>query len=270
MKITDPDYILPEILALGHLSALPGGTTLPMVIRGICKANNNKGDYVIKYISAPRMNCNACCRELVASFIAQEMGLVTPNPVIIDVTQDYIETLRGDDSFKLVSDSKGQNFGAEFLQGLIPFINGQNITDVQFQSATDIFAFDILTLNTDRRTDKHNLATDGKENMIIYDHELSFGFVHEIFTNPTPWLIKESEMTWITNHVFYNYLKDKKPDFGTFIDKLDRIDDTFWGKALSMIPTHWQNDQLDKIKHHFDSLSNNKDVFLQQLNKLVS
>lgn len=85
LKITDPNYFLPIVEALTPGDVLDTGTTQPNVIRGICHQTQVKSDYVVKFRAAQRMSPEASARELVAAFIAMELGFNIPAPAIVNV-----------------------------------------------------------------------------------------------------------------------------------------------------------------------------------------
>lgn len=165
--------------------------------------------------------------------------------------------------------SIGTNFGCKYHEGMQQFLKFQELSDKQFTEAVNIFAFDILISNADRNSEKQNMLTNGEE-VMIFDHELAFGFVMDLFKNLTPWIFTDYDKKWMEKHFFYNYLKNHFPDFETFINKLERIDDNFWKCVFNHIPEEWKTEQLTIIKDTLNSLIENKDVFLQELNKLVS
>jgi hypothetical protein len=55
--------------------------------------------------------------------------------------------------------------------------------------ATDIFAFDALIQNVDRRVTNPNLLTVGST-FYVYDHETSFSFLQAILPPPQPWIVE--------------------------------------------------------------------------------
>jgi hypothetical protein len=268
-KLTDPNYFLPEVLALSGDKVLGSGTTQPMLIRGVCKTSQEKSDYVVKFRSSPRMSIMSSCSELIAAFIGIELDLNVAEPVIIDIIPEFVDTLKGKDGYKNASNSIGLNFGCKFVPGFMEFASRQQLNDNQYEQAEQIFSFDIFISNVDRRTDKPNMLTDG-DKILIFDHELAFGFVMDIIKNSTPWILSENDLGWIKNHYFYPTLKGNEHRFDEFVDKFELINDQFWNKLYQIIPKEWISDHCDKIKNNLTSLVLNKDQFKEQLNKILS
>ncbi len=268
-KITDKEYFLPTIQALSGDTLLGTGTTKPMLIRGVCTTTGEKSDYVAKFKNSPRMSIESSSRELIAAFIAMELELHVAEPVLVNVTPEFVETLIGKDGYKFASNSIGLNFGCKYFTGYWEFIKGQNPNDNQYEEAEKIYAFDIFIANPDRRVDKQNMLTDG-DKVLIFDHELAFSFVMDIIKNPTPWLIGPADLSWIKNHYFYNILKQNKHNFDTFVESFNVLDSNFWSKVNVLIPKEWVTSQVNEIQSNLELLVKNRNHFLEQLYKSLS
>lgn len=269
LKITNTDYFLPKIHALTGDILMSTGTTQPMLIRGVCEKTGEKSDYVAKYKNSPRMSVESSCRELIAAFIAMELELHIADPVLINVTPEFVETLVGKEGYKYANNSLGINFGCKYFKGYWEFVKGEMPNDKQYDAAEKIYAFDIFISNVDRRVDKQNMLTDG-ENVLIFDHELAFSFVMDIIKNPTPWIIGTNDLTWIKNHYFYSILKQNEHNFDIFVDNFSVLDSNFWDKLFVLIPDEWNTTQLKDIQYNILSLVKNKQQFLDQLYKSLS
>ena len=150
IKITDKDFYLPEILGQVGGRQMDTGTTLPMIIRGVCTKSGQKGDYVIKYVKAPRMSLESSCRELIAAFIAMELDLHVADPVLVNITQAFADSLRGNDGYKNAINSIGLNFGNKYYQGYSVFSRNPVLSAKEFEEAQKIYAFDVFISNPDR------------------------------------------------------------------------------------------------------------------------
>jgi hypothetical protein len=268
-KITDYDYSLPVIEAQDEYKTLSGGRNKPLLFRGVCQNTYKKGDYVVKFRNSKEMSNEASARELLASFIALQLELLIPPPVLVNISYGFVQTIKGKDSYIDANNSIGVNFGCKFIPGNIDVIHNQVLTENQRNQANQIFPFDVFISNSDRRNDKPNLLMDDSGNIFIFDHELAFGFVFDIFKNKTPWEFRPQDKDWIKNHFFYSYLKNRFPDFTILVNKLTQLDDGFWDKAFAFIPKEWQTEQLDEIKNYCQALIANKDLFLQELKNVL-
>ncbi len=271
LKITDTNYFLPLLDAISGGDLFESGTTQPMLIRGVCRTTGEKSDYVVKYISSPRMSIKSSTNELIASFIAGELGLNVAEPAIINVSELFVDTLRGKDGFKYAANSIGINFGCKYVSGFYEFIRNQKLSAKQFEEAEKIFAFDVFISNPDRGPQgKQNLLTDG-ENVLIFDHELAFSFLFDLFyKNPTPWILSDADKNIIKKHFFFNVLRENKHNFDYFVESFEVINEDFWNKVNDLLPADWNTSQVLEIKNNLTALTDNKEVFLQELYRVLS
>jgi hypothetical protein len=267
-KITNKDYSLPIIEALSPHESFETGANKPLLIRGI-DMNGNKGDYVVKFRGAERMSGEASMRELLAAFIAAQMEIRSVDPVIVNISQDFVNILEGDSTWQYANKSLGYNYGSGYMKKHTTIMPTQELNNHQLRYAQTIFAFDVTIQNPDRRNDKPNMLSDGTE-IVIFDHELAFSFVMDIYPNPRPWELRATDMDWINRHCLLPRIRGKEYDFKEFSRRFDNLDENFWTVARSLIPKEWLSDQFDRIKQHFSAICNNKDAFILELKKLMS
>ena len=215
------------------------------------------------------MDLISSCSELLASFIAMELDLNVAEPAIIEISPEFLETLRGSDAYKNASGSEGINFGCKYKTGYIELVSNQQISDQLTECAADIFTFDVFIANPDRRIHKPNVSTNG-EDFLIFDHELAFGFIFDVLQAVRePWKISEKDMTWIKQHYFFNYLKGNGPDFSKFVEKFSSLDASFWRQARTLIPNEWITDRLDRIETRLCSFVDHRQEFKDELNRIL-
>jgi hypothetical protein len=270
-KLSDSNYFLPEISALTPFRTLDSGKNKPMLIHGVCKRTGMKTDYVVKYTNGPEMSLRSACCELIASFIAMELDLYVPEPAIIDVSEEFVSTLIDNYEYAKAKKSIGLNFGCKYVLELLPPIFGEQLTSQLFNHAKEIFIFDVLISNPDRRKDKPNMDLhDGK--ILIYDHEMAFSFIRLFTTNPQPWLLNNNiERPWIENHYLYPKLRQiSEQALDAFIDKIAVLDDAFWIKVHETMPKSWLGPDLIKIQDNLNLIIQNKSLFKQELKSILS
>jgi hypothetical protein len=248
-KITDYDYSLPNIEAL----IADKTTDNQLLIRGINSETQIKGDYIVN-------NNQVAGRELLASFMASELDINVPSPVLINVSAELSKTL--------LNDVSGLQFGREYKVGYYGINRNQALSEFQRLQINQIFPFDIFISNVARKTENPNLLTDGN-NILIFNYQTAFDFLNDGYKNKTPWEFRPQDQDWIKSHVFFPYLKNKFPDFSILVNKLIRLDDNFWNKAFSLIPDEWKTNELEEIKSHSKAIITNKDAFLQSLKNVL-
>lgn len=210
-KITDKKYALPVIHALDGFGVLESGTTKPMKVKGADMITGIRGHYVVKYINSNRIDVRATCREVLGLWIGNELGLNMVEPVAINITQQFVETLKGKDGYNSARNSIGLNFGSSYVEGYNELITGKPLSSPKLlNDAKDIFAFDMFISNADRGAGKPNVLSNGND-FLLFDHELAFSFVLLLpfLQNKTPWILGDGEKEMYERHYFYPYLKYK-------------------------------------------------------------
>ncbi|MDO7875824.1 hypothetical protein Q5H93_13860 [Hymenobacter sp. ASUV-10] len=269
MRVTDPSYYLPHVLALEPGRIFTSGANMPLLIRGFCEQTASEGEYVLKGKGGERMTAAAFEREMLGCFAAWQVGLNAVEPVLVTVGNEFLQTIKGHPSYDLVSRSIGHNYGSVFRPGMREFANNQSLNPKEQEYAKLIFAFDVLIQNTDRRLEKQNMLTDGND-VIILDHELAFSFTQSLFPVKESWLIPEADLYWIRNHYFFNQLRGKRIDFNTLCVNFQNIDADFWHSAYSHIPPEWQTGARAVIENHINEMVAHVEEFAAHLNRITS
>jgi hypothetical protein len=271
LKITDTNYTLPHIKALASSHVLSTGTTEPMLIRGVDMNLGTRGQYVVKFMKAPRMSPNAACNEVLGAWIARELELNVIEPAIIYIEQDFVETIIGRQGYQNARNSIGINFGCKYVEGYFELVNGKSLLNNNLmEQAKHIFAFDMFISNSDRGAGKPNVITNG-ENFLIYDHELAFSFIMLLpfLRNNTPWILGEAERELYEKHHFYPHLRKTNIDFFEFTERLLSINDQFWNRAEQLLPQPWLSENINDIKKYLKAVTENRSIFAEELTRVL-
>lgn len=268
-KITDPDYQLPDVYAQRFSESFMASANKPLLISGIDRNTNEKGDYVVKLMRAQRMSEEASMRELLASFIAMEMEISVVEPAIVEIDQGFLEVLKGNDAWAIAGKSLGYNYGSSYIKEHSTLVLQKGLNNKQLPFAQDVFAFDMFIQNTDRTNTKPNLLTNGEE-ITILDHEIAFGFIFASFLPYRIWEMKEEHKGWMRDHCLLPLIKGQSFDFEAFCEKFDNLTEAFWGRAFDLIPKGWRGEQFKEIKNKLTDISVNRDSFIPELQKVMS
>lgn len=274
LKITDTNYILPEIHALRASHVLESGTTEPMLIHGVNSKTGERGQYVVKYINNPRMSMKSSCFELWGAWIGNEIGINVAEPVIINISDEFTSTLIGRKGYNNALKSIGLNFGTSYNSGMMELVNGKFFLEKNLiEQAENIFAFDMFISNADRGAGKPNVLSNG-DKFMIYDHELAFSFIAlmPFFRNRTPWLIGETEREMYEKHHFFPYLKNRRVDFPNFVLQLSNIDENFWDSIEELTPNEWFincKNEFEDIKNYLNEIISHKEMFSEELTRIL-
>lgn len=263
MKFTNNAYRLPRAIATDFLQCFDSGSTEPMQIMAVDERTSEKTSFVVKPRGHERNTNVASCKELIGAWIAMEMGIKVFEPALMDITQDFVETLRGNDHFGVFSRSIGTNFATKYVEGAMQLIGlPLEITD----QALEIMSFDMSLDNADRGGMKPNLLVVGDQ-LTVFDHEYCFSFM-ELFSfarNPTPWDLQGLQLDLLKKHFLYEKLRGRRHNFRPSTEKLELIDDRFWEKVRDVLPVQWLVDEIGHYINYLAQMRNNKAEFAAAL-----
>ena len=254
---------LEAVLKVEH--DLPGGSSHPWIITA--KNDGKFEEYVIKLYTEPDP---LIIRELCSSVIATELEIPTPEPALIRLGSNFIDSLKGNDKERVKKLPIKIVFGNKYYEGYtdLPIAKGSSVC--KNLSPEIIFAFDVLIRNFDRRKLKANLLVNGDDFYCI-DHEHTLS-VNKEFSTLTS---KDWEML-VRNgkdcHLFYKELKNKnKLDFGGFRElfrtfSIDCLDDV----SEVLLENQFEIDTLEETKMYLNDVIRNKDLFFNLLKDLIS
>lgn len=275
-SIKDPTYTLPVIEPLQKHREFVNSANRPLLIRGIDVNSREKNDYVVKLMDGERMSESAAMRELLAAFIAMELELPTALPALISLHMDFLMLLQDDPQvYQIAQKSLGYNFGTLYVPNFQVLAMHQDLPNSLQAVGMDIFAFDVFVLNADRSHEapkKPNILTNGKE-LLIFDHELAFGFVFELKfnRNKQPWIIRDSDNHWIRKHCLFRSINGGLFDQADLLHKFARLNADFWTRAWELIPEPWKDkQQFDTIKTYLGQIVAHRAIFVKNLQLLLS
>ena len=94
-KIRDGNFEFQHIFATSYSDVFETSANQPLLVLGINMNNGVSGEFVLKPTGAQRMYPGASMKELIASLIALELELSTPEPVNITVEDEFIKSCLG-------------------------------------------------------------------------------------------------------------------------------------------------------------------------------
>jgi len=267
-RITDPDYRLPRLTTLRYHDTFTGGANLPGLVTARDQRTRESVECVVKFRGAERMSPEAYSRELLAAFIAKEWGIRVVEPVLVDVIPEFVGSQRGKPHYQVLLQSVGLNYGSVYVSGYETIPVHQPLTDSELPQAQQIVASDLFIQNPDRNVIKPNLMSNGRE-LVIYDHELAFGFVQDIFKNPRPYELRDIDQHWINSLFLVPKIRQTSFPEADIEQVLSRLGTNFWDRAFELIPPDWQTEQLPVIGEYLTQTVRSIPQFLQSVKSRI-
>jgi hypothetical protein len=165
-----PIYKATEIIK----RAVEGGTTLPCLMSVIGEdTGGDRKECIVKVFGQNHLEqYNPTKKEILANVLAQEFELPVPVAVLVRVGKNLIAELNKDESYKKVALRAGVYYGCEFIPNCLPFTKDLKTSFFDRDIMEQVFAFDVLIRNFDRRLNKPNILLQNKEVYLI-DHDLT-------------------------------------------------------------------------------------------------
>lgn len=192
--------------------------------------------------------------ELLCSLLAREIGLTVPAPFVVNLSPEFLAGVPKT-AQDLVRRSLGLNFASESAPPGFSLVPPEPRVPLALQpSAAEVFAFDIIMQNCDRKADNPNLLWDRSRIMLI-DHERALGFVRE---GPAPSL-NSLELDRYYDHVFYPAVSPKDTQFQRFAEALGGLSELRMKELFGKIPKAWKVDEdLAKVRNHLSWVVENR------------
>jgi hypothetical protein len=198
------------------------------------------------------------------------LDLTAPDPFIVEIESEFHAGIPDIELAERFRNSAGANFGSRYLgAGYMTWPQGRSIPSSLMQDVTDIFAFDMIIQNPDRRKDKPNLLRKGDE-LAIFDHEMAFSFLYALVPDEYPWGGKG--MGFAKDHVFYDGLKGHNVSMERIQGALEAIDDHRFGIYVDAIPGEWRIDNRDvaeRIQEYLRQARDNSKKLFKKIREVL-
>lgn len=257
------------IKANTYLRRIESGVSKPLILK--CNNRGVECEYVVKLKTKSDNGILGLSFEIIATRLAQKLDIDTPDIAVVEITEEFANSIEKIDIKNEVINNLGLNFESKFNLGNTTWLRGQSITNNIKQPALNTFMFDAMIQNPDRTYDKPNILMR-KDNIILIDHEKGFSFVRAILNKLEPWEV--SKLSFLRDHIFYSGLKSKSEDlivyFNSMEKRLDDIKDYEIDELFLEIPEEWGKDYQTDIKDHLMKIINNSDKFIHELKILLA
>jgi len=259
---------IPLVKAASVLKVLSRGRTKPCLIL----ANDEEGndlEVVLKWRAAPELKATGLVCELISALLAEDLDLPVPKPFLVEVPDGFHAGIATPEVSKLAQASVGLNFGSQKLPpGFTTWAKDRPIPFLLRPTAAEIFAFDVLTQNPDRRQVNPNLLTNGEE-LYLCDHEQAFSFLAGVIGWEPPW--KGHGLDFFRNHVFFQQLQGGEHKWERLLGALEALTDSRLQEYVAAVPNEWRsnNAAAHRITEYLHDARENRDPLFGEINRLL-
>lgn len=258
------------IKAVTFVKAFRTGRTCPYLM--LCENETGETiEVVAKLRTGAECSCAGLICELMASLLARDLDLPVPEPYLVDVDAGFYMGITDASMAQRFQSSAGWNFGSRYLgPAFVSWPQLRSIPSAMQQDAADIFAFDLMIQNPDRRQEKPNLLRRD-DDLAIFDHELAFSFLRVIFQNEYPWDGKGLEFA--KDHVFYRGLKSVVLSWERLQGAVESIDSGRISQYLEAIPPEWRQDSggtAERIGEYLEQATKNSKPLFQKISEALA
>ncbi len=250
--------MITRVRAVSFIKVMSHGRTKPCLM--LCEdQQGNQEEVVVKLRAGVEVKEAGLVSELMAAQFASDLDLPVPKPGIVEIEAGFDAVVHITDVAAMFRDSVGLNFGSQKLpNGFNTWPKDKPIPMLLRPLAAEIFAFDLLVQNLDRRRDRPNVLWKG-DDLFIIDHELAFSFITPTIGWQPPWTGQGLE--FMCQHVFYDGLSGTEVSLDRLTGAIEAITDEQLQEYEAALPDEWKakTDAAAKIVGYLKEARQNLD-----------
>jgi HipA-like protein len=262
--------VLNLVTAVRFDGRVQSGKTMPIHLA--CESDARDEIEVVAKLSAScEGGVRALVAESIAAMLAADLDLPVPEPFIVRLDPEFSAAIPDPQIADLALRSNPIAFGSRKLPpGYTTWPVGKAIPREALNIAGEIFAFDALIANADRRVENPNSLFLGTK-LAIIDHELAFIKEGVIGWRP-PWEVGALDaLRRPQSHLFTEQLREKAIDLKRLAGAWAAISDARLAAYRGALPTEWNAamDSADKALSHIAAVRDNLEPALQEIVRVL-
>lgn len=262
--------MLKSVTAIRFDRRMGVGKTRPCLLTCVT-SESDEVEVVAKFSAGCERGVGGLVAEAVTAMLAADLDLPIPEPALVQVDDEFIATVTDPVVANLARDSSRVVFGSTKLpSGFATWPVGKSIPHALAAMALEIFAFDALIQNSDRRPDNPNCLCDGK-NFAIYDHELAFVIEGIVGWQP-PWNAGALEhFKRPRSHLFYDELHGSGAELNRLSAAWEAIPDARLEQYRAALPIEWLSDNrvAEKTLSYIAQVRDNMKAAIQEIARVL-
>lgn len=232
------------------------GRTAP----GFIVAENAAGEEVeliVKLSAKCDRGVTSLAVELLCACLAGDLGLPVPQPFIVDLSPEWIDSIVDPAWLAAARQSIPVAFGSQRVPaGFGQWVTGTSMVERIASTAASVLLFDALTDNPDRRQTNPNCLQRGDEIRII-DHELCFGPL--LIGWRPPWQVGAlHHMTTPGIHIFRDALRGRDVEWASITQPWKELSDETISDYEAILPAEWAT-ALPHMQSALEQIRNARD-----------
>lgn len=231
--------------------AFLGSNNAPIIVTAE-HSSGERGEWVLKPLE--RLGEIGSIRELIGYRFASIMGIPVIESGVVEITEEVIArspTLR--ESF---SGSVGPNFACRYVPGVVDLIHAGEVNRDQRGTATEIYAWDALVDNLDRRLQRSNVVLSN-EQIFAIDHELTFSWFGAIGSPGSVWVASILHRIAM-EHIFSKHIAKWNFGLAAFKQRLIALSSSDMAALTTNVPTRWMQAEgsrlLGQVRQYLDDV----------------
>ena len=194
-------------------------------------------EFVVKLAAGGDTGIRGLVSEIMATQLANALDLRVPEACLLEITPEFAATVPNPEVAETMKRSIGWNFGSRKLPpGYSVVAPGRPLLLNFRATAAEIFAFDGMIQNPDRRAVNPNCFTNGSE-LVILDHEMAFSFLAGVLFWRPPW--EGGDLSFVREHVFFEALHQTPINFDRLAGAIEALKDDHLNACADAVPPEW-------------------------------
>jgi hypothetical protein len=262
--------MLEFVTATRYDKRMKNGKTKPCLMAAE-RADGSEVELVVKFSAGCERGIGGLVVEAITAMFAADLELPVPEPFLVRMEPTLVQFIPDPEIRNLCSASSNVAFGSKLLPpSHSVWIHSRAIPQPLQQQAIEIFAFDALLLNADRRPANPNCQSDGRS-FAIYDHELCF--VSPLFAS-APWVPSGLEYLRAagSTHLFQAELHGTLLDLSRFAGAVEAITPARVQQYADALPPEWAagNEVAEQAVAHLSALRDNIEAAVTEVIRVLS